>query len=327
MTKSENMAKELPMSKFEEEYIPVNGIDHFLLHYPKAPDAPVLLFLHGGPGSFESLFAYELDEIWGDMFTHVHWDQRGAGKTLRRNKKTGMPESVEQMLDDLHGVVGYLQRKYHTNKVVILGHSWGSLLGSLYALRYPQNVLSYIGVGQVVSMVENEKTAYQEVLERAKKAGNQKHIRALENMGGYPPRDPELLLKLLPKVRKIQEAYDNGPVSGSGLGEMLKTIRRSPSFQWGDLISFMRIMKVNRPLHLQMLSFNLCDSTPQYNMPVHYILGEADTIAPTSLGKAYYDMISAPGKSLTIIPDAGHNPMYERPDEFAAALRAVRETL
>lgn len=216
----------------------------------------IVLFLHGGPGSFESLFAYELDEIWGDMFTHVHWDQRGAGKTLRRNKKTGMPESVEQMLDDLHGVVGYLQRKYHTNKVVILGHSWGSLLGSLYALRYPQNVLSYIG-----------------------------------------------------------------------LGEMLKTIRRSPSFQWGDLISFMRIMKVNRPLHLQMLSFNLCDSTPQYNMPVHYILGEADTIAPTSLGKAYYDMISAPGKSLTIIPDAGHNPMYERPDEFAAALRAVRETL
>ena len=75
------------MGRFEEEYVAVNGIEHFLLHYPKASGVPVLLYLHGGPGSVESLFAYELDEVWGDMLTQVHWDQRGAGKTLRRNKK------------------------------------------------------------------------------------------------------------------------------------------------------------------------------------------------------------------------------------------------
>lgn len=313
------------MDRFEEEYVSVNGIDHFLLHYPKASDAQVLLYLHGGPGCFESLFAYEMDGVWGDMFTHVHWDQRGAGKTLRRNKKTGMPETVDQMLDDLNGIIGHLQRKYQIDKVVILGHSWGSLLGSLYVLRHPEKVLSYIGVGQVISMMENERTAYQEILEMAKKEGNQKHIQALEKMGDYPPSDPELLLKLLPKIRKIQESYDNG--SGSGLGELIKTLRRSPSFQWGDLVSFMRIMKVNRPLHLQMLSFNLGDSLPHYKVPVHYILGEVDTIAPTSLSKAYYDTIDAPRKTITVIPGAGHQPMYERPDEFAVALRAVHETL
>lgn len=321
------MSKESTMKKYQEEYVSVNGIEHFLLHYPKGPDAPVLLFLHGGPGSFESLFAYELDEVWGNMFTHVHWDQRGAGKTLRRNKKTGMPKTVEQMLDDLHGIIGYLKQKYQIPKIVILGHSWGSLLGSLYVLRHPENILAYIGVGQVVNMLENERTAYREVMEMARKAGNQKHIQALEKMGDYPPSDPELLLKLLPQIRKIQEAYDNGPVSGSGLGEMLKTICRSPSFQWGDLVSFMRIMKVNHPLHLQMISFDLGASSSRYNVPVHYILGEADTIAPTSLGQKYYNMIDAPLKTLSVIPGAGHNPMYERPEEFAAALRAVRETM
>ena len=85
------------MNRYEEEFVHINGIEHYLLHYPKTPDTPVLLYLHGGPGSVESLFAYELDEAWGDLFTHVHWDQRGAGKTLRRNKKLGMPETVEQM--------------------------------------------------------------------------------------------------------------------------------------------------------------------------------------------------------------------------------------
>ena len=313
------------MSHFEEEYIPVNGIEHFLLHYPKAPDVPILLYLHGGPGSFESLFAYELDRVWGDMFTHVHWDQRGAGKTLRRNKNRGMPETVEQMLDDLHGVVLYLRHKYQVEKIVILGHSWGSLLGSLYVRRHPENVAAYVGVGQVISMMENERTAYQDTLAMARKAENQKHVRILEHMGTYPPDDPELLLKLLPKMRKIQEKYDNGPGSGSGLGEMVKTLRHSPSFRWGDLISFLRSMKVNRLLCLQMLSFDLGDSAPYYKVPVHYILGEVDTITPTALAKAYFDAIDAPHKTLTVIPDAGHNPMYERPHECAVALRAVRE--
>ena len=319
--------KELTMSKFEEEYVAVNGIEHFLLHYPKASDTPVLLYLHGGPGSIESLFAYELDAVWGDLFTQVHWDQRGAGKTLRRNKKNGLPKTMDQMMDDLHGIIGYLQQKYQTGKVVLLGHSWGSVLGSLYVLRHPENVLSYIGVGQVISMRENERTAYREVLEMARRAGNQKHIQALEQMGDYPPDDPKLLLKLLPKMRKIQAAYDNGPVSGAGTGELLKILRRSPSFQWGDLVSLMQIMKANHPLHLQLLSFDLAEYPPHYQAPVHYILGEADTIAPTSLGLAYYDTIDAPLKTLTVISGTGHNPMHERPDEFAAALRAVCETL
>lgn len=315
------------MVKYEEEYVLVNGIEHFLLHYPKAPDAPVLLYLHGGPGNFESLFAYKLEEVWGDMFTHVHWDQRGSGKTLRRNGKNGTPETVDQMLDDLHGIIGHLQHKYQIDKVVILGHSWGSLLGSLYVLRHPENVLSYIGVGQVISMMENERTAYKETLDMARKAGNQKHVQVMEKLGDYPPSDPELLLKLLLKMRKIQEAYDNGSASGSGLGDMLKNMRKSPSFQWRDLVSFIRSMKANRPLILKMLSFNIEDFPPCYEVPVHYILGEADTVTPTSLATKYYDKINAPCKTLTIIAGAGHDTLYECPEEGAAALRAVRETL
>lgn len=317
----------LAMHPFEEEYVPVNGICHFLLHYPKTPGTPVLLYLHGGPGIFESLFAYQLDKGWGDLFTQVHWDQRGAGKTLRINKKAGMPETTGQMLDDLHGIVQHLQRKYQAEKIALLGHSWGSILGSLYALRHPENVLCYIGAGQVISIMENERAGYQKIRELARKAGNQKHLQALEKLGEYPPSDPELLLKRLPAMRKIQEAYDNGPVSGPGMGDMLKVICRSPSFRWGDLASFLRIMQVNHPLHLQMASFDLLQFPAHYQTPVHYILGGADNITPVPLSEAYFDTIDAPRKTITVIPDAGHNLMYEKPDAFAAALRRVRETL
>ncbi len=315
------------MNKFEEEYISANEIEHFLLHYPKPNGTPVLLYLHGGPGMFESLFAYKLDEAWGDMFTQVHWDQRGAGKTLRRNGKSGIPETIEQMLDDLHSITKHLQHKYKTDKIVILGHSWGSILGSLYALKHPENISAYIGSGQVVSIAENERIGFRNTLKSATKAKNRKHIKELEKMGDYPPDDPESFLKLLPKIRKIQEAYDNGAVSGSGLGEMLKIIRHSPSFRWSDISGFMKMARVNHPLHLQMLSFDLGGFPPRYEIPVHYILGEADNITPAPLVKDYFDKIEAPDKTITVIPQAGHNLMYERPDEFTNALRSVRETL
>ena len=94
-----------------------------------------------------------------------------------------MPETIEQMLDDLHGIIAHLQRKYQIEKLALLGHSWGSVLGSLYALRHPENVLSYIGTGQVISMMENERTAFQEVWKMAEKAGNRKHLLALGNLG------------------------------------------------------------------------------------------------------------------------------------------------
>lgn len=315
------------MKNFKEEYVSVNGIEHFLLHYPKAPNAPVLLFLHGGPGNFESLFAYELDKAWGDMFTQVHWDQRGAGKTLLRNKKKGLPKTIDQMLDDLHGIIGHLKSTYHVEKIVLLGHSWGSLLGSLYALRHPENVLAYIGVGQVVNIRENERIGYQNTLNMANRSRNQKHINVLKNLDNYPPSDPDQFLKAMIKLREVQQAYDNGMGSGSGMGELIKSAMRSPSFHWGDFISFFSMMKINRPLQLKLLTFNLYDSVPQYKVPVHYILGDLDTITPTSISKAYFNKIEAPNKTITIVPKAGHNPMYERPKEFTTALRAVRETL
>ena len=85
--------------------------------------------------------------------------------------------------------------------------------------------------------------------------------------------------------------------------------------------------RVNHPLHLQLLSFDLGGFPPRYEIPVHYILGEADNITPAPLVKDYFDKIAAPDKTITVIPQAGHNLMYERPDEFTTALRSVRETL
>lgn len=58
-----------------------------------------------------------------------------------------MTEATEQMVNDLNSIVMYLQVKYHTEKIVLLGRLRGSMLGIMYALRDLEKVLVYIVAG------------------------------------------------------------------------------------------------------------------------------------------------------------------------------------
>ncbi len=96
------------------EFVAINGIEQFLYHSGKNAENPVLLYLHGGPGSSEALFAHMFQEKWEELYTVVHWDQRGAGKTLTRNPKAH--GETELLLQDLLEIVRYLKRNYGKEK-------------------------------------------------------------------------------------------------------------------------------------------------------------------------------------------------------------------
>lgn len=314
------------MSKkiYREEFVRINGIEQYLLHHPKSPGTPVLLYLHGGPGFAESLLAYLLDEVWQDLFTQVHWDQRGAGKTLQKNKAANnSPKSISQMLDDLHDVVEHLKQEYQAEKIVILGHSWGSILGSMYVLKHPENVAAYIGSGQAVNIMENERVGFRKAMDLAQKSKNEKQVRMLQQIGEYPPNNFNELMKKLPVVRKVQNSYEKD----AGTWSLFKYMLKSPVFKWADLISMLHASKLNQQLIKELFSVDLYCLDNRYHVPVYYILGENDANAPIELSIAYYETINADYKSLSVIPSAGHSPMFEKPMEYAKALRAVREKI
>ena len=157
------MKNKLKRKIYDEEYININGILQYLFHAGTDENNPVMLFLHGGPGSAESIFAYSFQEKWEEIYTVVHWDQRGAGKTLTKNPNS-FP-TMDLMLEDLYQIIQYLKARYNKGKIILLGHSWGSVLGSTFVLNHPEEVEYYIGVGQVVNMIENERVGYEKVKE------------------------------------------------------------------------------------------------------------------------------------------------------------------
>lgn len=108
---------------YKEEYVTIGGIEQYFLHYKSLPENPVFLFLHGGPGQSEAMFAYAVEEFPKRNYTIVYYDQRGAGKTLTKNKRC--KADFNSLKQDLYEVVLYIKKKYKKDKIGIIGHSWG----------------------------------------------------------------------------------------------------------------------------------------------------------------------------------------------------------
>ena len=299
------------------EYVEINGIEQFLYHSGKTLENQVILHLHGGPGNAFSNKAYLLKE-WNSSFTMVYWDQRGAGKTALRN-----PDAVPtfaNLLEDIHEIILYLKRKYNQEKIGLFAHSWGTIIGSIYANQQPDDVAFYIGVGQVISPVQNENVVYQEILRRLNDNGETEELERLEVLGDYPGDRPEEMLRKMTVMRKLQVKLGMTKFDPQ---EHLEQIKHSPLFHPDDLKAKEVCAKLLTGLFVEMFHFSLYDYPLTYKVPVYYILGEDDWQVPSILGIEYLNQIAAPEKQLILIKDAMHTPMLEKPTEFLHVLRKV----
>jgi pimeloyl-ACP methyl ester carboxylesterase len=227
-----------------EEYVLINGIHQYLFHAGTTDENPVLLFLHGGPGSAASLFAHAFQDNWEELFTVIHWDQRGTGKTLTKNPKSY--PTVDVLLQDVLEIVHYLKNRYHKQKIVLLGHSWGSVLGAIFVKQYPEEVAYYIGVGQVIHKLASERLSYAKVKEAIVQAHDQSALKKLEALGNYPGEqlDAAWLRKSL-QLRKLQGKYH---LTVKTKATPLKTLLTSPLFTFSDLSALIKENKANKEL-------------------------------------------------------------------------------
>lgn len=126
-------------------YVDVNGSRQWIHIYGQDRNNPVLLYLHGGPGSATSLFDYAFTRKWSDVYTVVTWDQRGCGKSFDKSH----PETItaDIMMSDGKVMTEYLRDFLQVDQITLLGHSWGSYLGANLALAYPEYYEAFIGTG------------------------------------------------------------------------------------------------------------------------------------------------------------------------------------
>lgn len=306
------------------EYVTIGGIQQYIYHRGQDKENPVLLFLHGGPGSPMLPFAHDFQLPWEDQVTVVHWEQRNSGKTFFANdpKKVTPTTTMEQALQDTYEVVRYLQKKYNKERILLLGHSWGSVLGSLFTLQYPHMVQAYVGVGQVVNMFENERIGYEKALECSRQASNQKDMDALQALSPYPDHlCSDAMINKLMKLRKLQGKYK---LAMQPSPRLIMSVARSPFYSFKDkrYLLMSNVLNIYQRSILDSLfeSYDLHTESSDYQVPLFYIHGEEDWQTPYSLARTYFDQLKAPTKQFYSIPHAGHAPMIDRKERFNEAL-------
>lgn len=307
--------------EFFTEYVPINEIQQFFMHYPAA-SRTVVIFLHGGPGQTELFFTY-LTRPQIPSCSFVFYDQRGTGKTQIRNRTHPDDITLDILIDDLHETVAYIREKYAGQQIILLGHSWGSVLGIEYVKRYPVYVSAYVGMGQVIDMLKSERIAFEELKSLVVSKGKTRSIQHIKSFEGYPDNlDKDHYTETTLRFRRLQAKYGYS----IGLVDMLTKIIKSPLFSLRDAQPFLTTFKTNKNLMDMLMAYSTINDM-EFHLPIFFICGQNDWQAPGVLVKQYYDSLRAPYKEIYWIENAGHLTDIDNPAEYNKTIAAIRATI
>lgn len=302
----------------EAGYVEIGGIRQWIQIRGQDRSNPVLLCVHGGPGGtwipVTRLFAG-----WEKHFTVVLWDERGAGKTLAATGAGIAPTmTIERMTQDGIEVAEHLRRRLGQEKIALLGHSFGSILGVNMVKRRPDLFSVFVGTGQAADLPRSLAMEYQRLLASAQAAQDARTVREL-NAIGQPPFSG---LKPAGTFFQCAERYQP-PADAVAMTELQRSLLSPPpnyslSDEWNRLRGFAVVP--TWALYREILSTNLATLGAEFAVPVVILQGTDDRVTPLALAEEYFQSIRAPHKELVRIEHGGHFAVWSHARKFGEQL-------
>jgi pimeloyl-ACP methyl ester carboxylesterase len=311
------------------ERVPVNGTRQWVLLRAEDVANPVLLFVHGGPGTSQLTLMRRNTRPLERHFIVVNWDQRRAGKSFAAGADAGAM-TMGQFVDDIVALSAQLAVRFRKERILLVGHSWGSAIGMLAVSRRPDLFSAYVGIGQVSCVAASEALSYQWTLDQARRASDTAAIATLRAIGPPPYAGPGWRSRFM-TARRLLGRY-GGEYHGSSngaFGIVLKNLVVSREYTLVDRINFFRgIFQSLDALFPEMYRTDLFAEVPEVNVPVYFCLGRHDFEVPSALSAQYFEVLKAPRKQLVWFERSAHMPNTEERDAFNAFMvRVVRPSL
>ena len=293
------------------EAIELGGIKQWISLRSADTSNPILLFLHGGPGTAQISFARKTQSELDKHFIVVNWDQRGAGRSYS-SKIKAEDMRIERFVLDAEELTEALLKRFKQKKLFLIGHSWGTVIGAYLAAKRPDLLWAYVGIGQVADVARGEKLSYQFTLGEAKRTGNQKAIRELERIGEPPYqnwKDGGIQGKWLDK-------FGGQIMSGSIISKILKNISMRDLGFFGIIKFIQGVAFSLKNMEEQLNRVNLFQDVRAINVPVFICCGRRDYNVPFELSIEYLEMLNAPKKEVIWFEHSAHAPNFEEPNVF-----------
>ncbi len=296
----------------------MGGIKQGIIIRGEDRNNPLLLFLHGGPGLAETGLFLHYNRELEKNFVVVYWDQRGAGRSYHFALED-RPMTIAQFVADIHELVNYLRPRFQKEKVYLVAHSWGTLIGMLAVERYPELFHAYVGTGQVANMPEGERLSYEFVLQKARKERNEKAISELEAIGKPLNGVYRNGLKGTDIQRKWLIHFGGAAYGHKNWNHFIKILLFTDEYNLLNRIGLFRGMYLSAKDEMvehEFLRFNLMEIVPQVKVPVYFVLGRYDYQIPSLLAAEYFQHLQAPHKELVWFEYSAHSPCFEEAEKF-----------
>ncbi len=304
----------IPLSIASLESVSLGGVKQFILIRGADSTNPVLLFLHGGPGMPAMFLAHSFQQGLERQFTVVHWDRRGAGKSYSAGLESDSL-TVRQTLDDTYELTTRLLQRFGKDRLVLLAHSWGTLLGLLAAKEHPEYYSAYVGMGQLsADSLQRYATKRRFLYNMARAHHDTELLRRL--FGGEGIREDDLF------------RYGGGLRTATGYAPLLTTGLWAPEYDLFDILNVAKgASMVATRMRDDVLEGPMEESLNTFSIPVFFFLGRHDYNTPSILAAEYFDILRAPKKELIWFEYSAHFPFWEEPGKFSAEMRRLKEDL
>ena len=313
----------IPNSIAVMEKIKLGGAEEWITIRGKDVRNPVLLFLAGGPGGTQLVTERRALPGLEDHFVVVNWEQPGAGKSFDAVDRSKL--KVDRYITDAHELVLNLRQRFGKEKVYVLGESWGSALGIMVVQRYPELFQAFIGTGQMVAFLENDRICYDFALRLVQERGDTKQVAKLKQQGPPPYYGSDVALK---SATYLMETFNYMNQNPAIVNQGFNTLQDLAGSEYGlyDKLNFVRgLLDTFGIVYQQLWDVDFRKQAIRLNVPIYFLIGRHDVNAPTNLTEEYFNLLTAPQKELIWFERSGHSPWMNESERFVEVM--VNKTL
>lgn len=304
------------------EAVRLGGIDQWISIRGVDRRNPILLMIHGGPGWVTMPTSWYFQRGWEEYFTVVQWDQRGAGKTYTANDPAKVAPTMtrERIVADAEELILWLRREFGKDRIFVLGHSWGSIIGLTIAQRHPEWLHAYLGMGQAIDARESERRGWRFAMEHARRTNNEEAVRELQSIAPYAEGDRPVPLKNLYLQRKWLGFYGGAVYGRTDFAAESAAVRLAPEYSDADVEAIWTANEFSAERMLaEVMNLDLSGLT-KLRCPLILFNGRHDYNVSSSVAAEWFERVQAPSKTLIWFEHSAHEIMNEQPGQMLVAL-------
>lgn len=305
----------------ESRYVHINGTEQWISIYGENKNNPILLYLHGGPGSSTSHLDYAFTRQWADIYTIVTWDQRNCGKSYDSSQNE-TPLTKNLLMEDGKEMTEFLLSYFSVEKISLLGHSWGSIFGANLALEFPEYYDCFIGTGQLIDFAKNE-MEFKDVA-TAWATGDEEAMALVDKL-----TPGNVTIEHLSARNQLMEKYGYAMMRDGSDYNAITTMLFNPYYSVADWIKY---IFANPVVYFDFInseefqSFSL-EGKYVYQIPYININGDEDYQSYYKIAEDYFSRVDAPVKYLFIMEHTTHGLLESKSQEFSGIIHQIPEVL